>query len=98
MRSQSVSILDGNNFVVSDVRGDIDASPTEPLGLFNWDTRYLSRWQLRIDGKPLDPLSIDELQYFSTSSSWSQRPARSTPTPRWRSSASDPSATGSTRT
>jgi hypothetical protein len=33
MRSQSVSILDGNNFVVSDTSGDIDASPTEPLGL-----------------------------------------------------------------
>jgi len=54
MRSQSVSILEGNNFVVSDMRGDIDASPTEPQGLFSWDTRYLSRWQLRLDGKPLD--------------------------------------------
>ncbi|MBV9358421.1 MAG: SCP2 sterol-binding domain-containing protein [Chloroflexi bacterium] len=66
MRSQSVSILEGNNFVVSDLRGDIDASPTEPQGLFSWDTRYLSRWQLRVDGKPLDPLSTDDLQYFST--------------------------------
>ena len=66
MRSQSVSILDGNNFVVSDTRGDIDASPTEPLGLFNFDTRYLSLWQLRIDGKPLDPLSVDDAEYFST--------------------------------
>ncbi len=66
MRSQSISILEGNNFVVSDVRGDIDASPTDTQGLFSWDTRYLSRWQLRIDGKALDPLSIDELQYFST--------------------------------
>ena len=66
MRSQSVSILDGNNFVVSDTRGDIDASPTEPLGLFNFDTRYLSQWQLRIDGKPLDPLSVDDAAYFST--------------------------------
>jgi N-terminal domain of (some) glycogen debranching enzymes len=58
--------LEGNNFVVSDVRGDIDASPSAPEGLFNWDTRYLSRWQLRIDGQPLDPLSTNELQYFST--------------------------------
>ncbi len=66
MRSQSVSILEGNNFVVSDLRGDIDASPTDPQGLFSWDTRYLSRWLLRIDGKPLDPLSTDDLQYFST--------------------------------
>jgi glycogen debranching enzyme len=66
MRSQSISILEGNNFVVSDVRGDIDASPTDTQGLFSWDTRYLSRWQLRVDGKALDPLSTDDLQYFST--------------------------------
>ena len=66
MRSQSVSILEGNNFVVSDVRGDIDASPTDTEGLFSWDTRYLSRWQLRMDGKFLDPLSTDDLQYFSS--------------------------------
>ena len=65
MRSQTVSILEGNNFVVSDLRGDIDASLTDPQGLFSWDTRYLSRWQLRVDGKPLDPLSVDELHYFS---------------------------------
>jgi glycogen debranching enzyme len=66
MRSQSVSILEGNNFVVSDVRGDIDASPTDPAGLFNWDTRYLSRWQLRADGDPLEPLTVDTLRYFSS--------------------------------
>ncbi len=66
MRSQSVSILEGNNFVVSDVRGDMDASPTDPEGLFNWDTRYLSRWQLRVDGQPLEPLSVDTLRYFSS--------------------------------
>ena len=30
----TISILEGNNFVVSDLRGDIDASPTEALGLF----------------------------------------------------------------
>jgi glycogen debranching enzyme len=66
MRSQSVSILEGNNFVVSDGRGDMDASPTDPQGLFNWDTRYLSRWQLRVDGQPLDPLSVDSQRYFSS--------------------------------
>jgi glycogen debranching enzyme len=66
MSGQSVSILEGNNFVVSDRRGDIDASPTDPEGLFSWDTRYLSRWQLLIDDTPLDPLTVDELHYFST--------------------------------
>ena len=32
---ETVSILEGNTFVVSDRRGDIDASPDEPHGLFN---------------------------------------------------------------
>ena len=42
----TMSVLEGNNFVVSDLRGDIDASPTEALGLIAWDTRFLSRWLL----------------------------------------------------
>jgi glycogen debranching enzyme len=65
MRSQTVSILEGNNFVVSDVCGDIDASPTDTLGLFNWDTRFLSRWRLTVDGKTLNPLSTDDLHYYA---------------------------------
>ena len=42
MNSDLVRILDGNTFVVSDSRGDIEASPTEPTGLFSFDTRFLS--------------------------------------------------------
>jgi hypothetical protein len=30
MTDDLVKILDGNTFVVSDTRGDIDASPTDP--------------------------------------------------------------------
>jgi glycogen debranching enzyme len=60
-----VSILEGNTFVVSDARGDIDASPTEPKGLFAWDTRFLSRWLLTVDGARPNVLSTDDLQYFS---------------------------------
>ena len=37
-----IRILDGNTFVVCDERGDIEASPTEPTGLFSFDTRFLS--------------------------------------------------------
>ena len=59
-----VKILDGNTFVVSDDRGDIDASPTDSTGLFSYDTRFLSRWVLTIDGKRLTALSTDDLQYF----------------------------------
>jgi glycogen debranching enzyme len=41
-----VKILDGNTFVVSDPRGDIEASLTDPTGLFSFDTRFLSTWVL----------------------------------------------------
>ncbi|AVT38540.1 glycogen debranching N-terminal domain-containing protein [Plantactinospora sp. BB1] len=62
--SDLVSILAGNTFVVSDTRGDIDTSPTDPAGLFSFDTRYLSTWVLTVDGERLSPLSIDDLQYY----------------------------------
>jgi glycogen debranching enzyme len=61
-----VKILDGNTFVVSDDRGDIEASLTDPTGLFSFDTRFLSRWVLTVDRKRLNPLSVDDLQYFET--------------------------------
>jgi hypothetical protein len=58
-------MLEGDTFVVSDGRGDIEASPTETHGLFLHDTRFLSRWVLTVDGKRLHPLSTDDIQYFS---------------------------------
>jgi len=64
--SAEVKILDGNTFVVSDDSGDIEASLTDPTGLFSFDTRFLSRWVLTIDGQRLNPLSVDDLQYFET--------------------------------
>ena len=64
--SAAVKILDGNTFVVSDESGDIEASLTDPTGLFSFDTRFLSRWILTIDGQRLNPLSVDDLQYFET--------------------------------
>jgi hypothetical protein len=35
MSNDLVQILDGNTFVVSDRRGDIEASLTDPTGLFS---------------------------------------------------------------
>lgn len=63
---KDVKILDGNTFVVSDDRGDIEASATDSTGLFSYDTRFLSTWVLTVDGKRLTPLSTDDLQYFET--------------------------------
>src|SRR6476646_9162492 len=60
----TVKILDGNTFVVNDSRGDIEASLSDPTGLFSFDTRFLSRWVLTVDGQRLNALSIDDLQYF----------------------------------
>jgi glycogen debranching enzyme len=65
MAGNTVSILEGNTFVVSDLRGDIEATPTDTTGLFAFDTRYLSRWRLTIDGTTPNSLSTDDLQYFS---------------------------------
>ncbi len=66
MNGDLVTILDGNTFVVSDARGDIEASRTDPTGLFSFDTRFLSTWVLTVDDKRLNPLSVDDLQYFQT--------------------------------
>ena len=61
-----VKILDGNTFVVSDSRGDIEGSLTDTTGLFSFDTRFLSKWVLTVNGQRLTPLSTDDLQYFET--------------------------------
>jgi len=59
-----VKILDGNTFVVSTESGDIEASLTDPTGLFSFDTRFLSRWVLTVNGERLNALSVDDLQYY----------------------------------
>jgi glycogen debranching enzyme len=66
MSDDLVRILEGNTFVVSDAVGDINASPSDPTGLFSFDTRFLSTWVLTIDGGRLTPLSVDDLQYYET--------------------------------
>jgi glycogen debranching enzyme len=66
MNDDLVTILDGNTFVVSDSRGDIESSLTDPTGLFSFDSRFLSTWVLTVNGERLNPLSVDDLQYFET--------------------------------
>jgi glycogen debranching enzyme len=64
MNANLVQILEGNTFVVSDDRGDIEALADDPTGLFSFDTRFLSRWVLTVNGERLTALSTDDLQYF----------------------------------
>jgi glycogen debranching enzyme len=66
MSDSTVKLLDGSTFVVSDDRGDIEATASDPTGLFSYDTRFLSRWVLSIDECRLSSLSVDDLQYFET--------------------------------
>jgi glycogen debranching enzyme len=66
MTADLVQILDGNTFVVSDRRGDIEASLTDPTGLFSFDTRFLSQWVLSINGDRLNPLSTDDVHYWES--------------------------------
>ncbi|MEH0820315.1 MULTISPECIES: amylo-alpha-1,6-glucosidase [unclassified Micromonospora] len=63
---QLVSILDGNTFVVSDRRGDIEPSFDFPTGVFSFDTRFISTWLLTLDGERLHALSVDDSRSYRT--------------------------------
>lgn len=65
MATDTISILDGSTFVVSDSRGDIDAAPDQPHGLFHRDTRFLSLWRVTVNGVTPDSLSVENEQYHS---------------------------------
>ncbi|MET8525831.1 glycogen debranching N-terminal domain-containing protein [Micromonospora sp. NPDC005172] len=65
-QSNTIRILDGNTFVVCQDTGDIEATPSEPTGLFSIDTRFLSTWVLSVNGERLNSLSYDDLQYFES--------------------------------
>jgi glycogen debranching enzyme len=63
--SDTISILDGSTFVVSDRRGDVAAGPDTPHGLFFRDTRFLSTWRLTVNGGAPEVLSTEDVDYFS---------------------------------
>jgi glycogen debranching enzyme len=57
--------LDGNNFVVSDRNGDLDADVRlPPHGFYSEDTRFVSTWRLSVQGQPTDILSGAQVDYF----------------------------------
>ena len=62
--SALVSVLEGNTFVVSDEQGDIEDRPDELTGLFSFDTRFLSKWILTLDGTRMKALSVDDLHHY----------------------------------
>ncbi|MFN3216306.1 MAG: glycogen debranching N-terminal domain-containing protein [Acidimicrobiales bacterium] len=59
----SLTLIDGDTFVISSTSGDIHGDQAE--GLFILDTRVLSVWQVEVDGAPLDPVSSVERGPFA---------------------------------
>ena len=59
-------MIAGNLFAISDAQGDMEVDPHAPVGLFSFDTRFLSRWVLTVDGERLNALSRDDMTYFET--------------------------------
>ncbi|MEO1064158.1 MAG: glycogen debranching N-terminal domain-containing protein [Actinomycetota bacterium] len=51
-----VVLVDGSTFFVGRANGDLDGHG--PAGLFLLDTRVLDRWELRLDGVAIDPLTV----------------------------------------
>jgi len=51
----ALTLVEGSSFLVCDRAGDL--RPGGPEGLFVLDTRVLSRWELRVDGRPVEPLT-----------------------------------------
>jgi glycogen debranching enzyme len=51
-----VTLLEGAEFLVGEQTGDV--APGTPHGLFFLDTRFLSQWQLTIDGATPEPLDV----------------------------------------
>jgi glycogen debranching enzyme len=51
----TVTLVEGSSFCISLANGDIH--PEHPHGVFHEDTRILSRWNLAVNGQPLEPLT-----------------------------------------
>lgn len=65
-RRDVTSVFYGNIFMISAENGDVEATPTSPLGLFFFDTRFLSTWRLTVNDERLSVLSIDDIRSFET--------------------------------
>lgn len=62
MPDRTLSVLDGSTFVVGDRLGDLR---TGEHGFFSEDTRFVSRWVLRVGEAPLQLLGLDQSAHFS---------------------------------
>ena len=65
MPEPSIQVLDGSTFVVGDRRGDVLQQTGQPHGFFSSDTRFISHWELRIDGICGDLLSLNQREHLA---------------------------------
>ena len=63
--ADSIAILEGRTFMCSNALGDIPPGSTG--GLLHNDTRFVSRWELTLAGKPLSLLKSKVADYYSAS-------------------------------
>jgi glycogen debranching enzyme len=61
---RTLSVLDGSTFVVGDRLGDVRADEGREHGFFSEDTRFISRWVLRVGDTPLELLSLHQSAHF----------------------------------
>src|SRR5580658_6310715 len=61
---RTLSVLDGSTFVVGDRHGDVRADEGREHGFFSEDTRFVSRWVLRVGEAPLELLSLHQSAHF----------------------------------
>src|SRR4051794_31227994 len=59
----AVTLVEGSTFCIGASNGDIH--PSAVHGLFFRDTRILSRWEIGVDGPPLQPLVVQRDEPFS---------------------------------
>jgi glycogen debranching enzyme len=59
----TVTLVEGSAFAISGWSGDM--TPGSPQGLFFRDTRFLSRFELRVNGQPPEPLAAETPDPFS---------------------------------
>lgn len=64
MPDRTLSVLDGSTFVVSDLHGDVIPGEARENGFFSADTRFVSRWILRVGQTPLELLSLNQSTHF----------------------------------
>ena len=61
--TDAIAVLEGRTFLLSDALGDIP--PGSVGGLVHDDTRFLNRWEVRLEGRPLSLLKSRTVDYYS---------------------------------